>query len=201
MKEFWDERFSADNYFYGTAPNKFLTGVSALLPKESHILCIGEGEGRNAVYLASLGHQVTAVDLSVEGQRKARLLAKSKNVHLDYYVESLETFDLGRERWDVVVSIFCHLPSELRSQVHARVALALKPQGLLLLQSYNPLQLEYKTGGPKDLNMLYTDDILKADFPAFEWIKLENTLEEIFEGAGHQGMSSLLSAVARKVVD
>ena len=201
MKEFWDERFSADDYFYGTTPNKFLTDVSMLLPKESQILCIGEGEGRNAVYLASLGHHVTAVDLSIEGQRKAQLLAKSKNVHLTYYVESLETFDLGTEKWDAVVSIFCHLPSELRAQVHARLAKALKPQGLLLLQSYNPRQLEYKTGGPKDLDMLCTDDILKADFPRFEWIKRENTLEEIHEGAGHQGMSSLLSAVARKVVE
>jgi 2-polyprenyl-3-methyl-5-hydroxy-6-metoxy-1,4-benzoquinol methylase len=201
VKDFWNERFAKNDYFYGVTPNKFLASVAGLLPEKSNILCLGEGEGRNAVYLASLGHQVSAVDLSSEGQRKAQMLAKANHVHLNYTVESLETFDLGVGKWDAIVSIFCHLPTALREQVHARVQVALKPHGLLVLQSYNPKQLEYNSGGPKDIQMLYTEDILRSDFPRMEWIKLENSLEEISEGAGHNGMSSLLSVVGRKVVE
>ena len=198
MKDFWNERFGAQAYFYGKGPNKFLKDSAYNLPPSSRILCLGEGEGRNAVYLATLGHQVTAVDLSDEGKKKAELLAQEQHVSLNYIVADLASFDFGDQKWDAIISIFCHLPSGTRQLVHQKVIKGLKADGKLIIQSYNPEQLKFNSGGPKDINMLYTKEILLNDFPAFSWQKLENSMEEIQEGVGHQGMSSLLSGIGVK---
>ncbi len=198
MKDFWNERFGNEAYFYGKSPNQFLKDSAHHLPPSSRILCLGEGEGRNAVHLATLGHQVTAVDLSDEGKKKAELLAQEQHVSLNYIVADLATFDFGDQKWDAIISIFCHLPPETRQLVHQKVIKGLKTGGKFIIQSYNPEQLNFNTGGPKDINMLYTKEILLNDFPAFSWKKLENSMEEIQEGIGHQGMSSLLSGIGVK---
>lgn len=197
MKEFWNERFASEEYFYGVHPNKFLASVSGIFPQGAKILCIGEGEGRNAVFLATLGLDVTAVDFSEEGKKKSLALAEKNKVKLDYHISALENFDFGQGQWDVVVSIFCHLPSTIRCHVHRKMQASLKKGGLVILQSYNPKQLEYNTGGPKDLSMLYTPELIREDLNIISWIKLENSLCEISEGKGHQGMSSVLSGVGR----
>jgi SAM-dependent methyltransferase len=198
MKDFWNERFAPQVYFYGKAPNQFLIDSAHYLSPSSRILCLGEGEGRNAVYLATLGHQVSAVDLSDEGKKKAELLAQEQHVSLNYIVADLASFDFGDQKWDAIISIFCHLPADIRQLVHQKVFNGLKTGGKFIIQSYNPEQLKFNTGGPKDINMLYTKEILLNDFPSFNWKKLENSMEEIQEGIGHQGMSSLLSGISVK---
>jgi 2-polyprenyl-3-methyl-5-hydroxy-6-metoxy-1,4-benzoquinol methylase len=200
MKEFWDERYIAKEYFYGIHPNHFLTTVVGLLPAKANILSIGEGEGRNAVFLASLGFKVTAVDYSAEGKNKALALAQQNNVEIDYQVSDLEKFNFGIQKWDAIVSIFCHLPAGIRTSIHSQLEKSLRPNGLLILQAYNPKQLEFKTGGPKDISMLYTEAGVRDEFKQLEWIKLENSLTEISEGQGHQGLSSVLSGVGRAIV-
>ena len=198
MSDFWNERYSRTDYFYGTEANKFLVSVTEMIPKGSKILCIAEGEGRNAVLLASHSHQVMAVDSSIEGKKKALALASKMGVEIDYQLASLEHFDFGEDKWDAIVSIFCHLPATIRPAIHQKIEKALKPHGLYIFQSYNPKQLEFNSGGPKEITMLNTDESIKSEFSALKWIKLENSLEEIFEGTGHKGMSSLLSGIGIK---
>jgi len=199
MKEFWNERYEKKEYFYGTDPNHFLRSISGIFPKKSKILCLADGEGRNSVFLASLGHQVTAVDFSEEGYKKATLLAEKHQVNLNYILSDLSDFDFGLEKWDGVVSIFCHLSPELRSIIHQRVEKSLRPGGIFILESYHPKQLEFSSGGPKDIKMLYTEELLKSDFKNIQWLKLEHNLVEIFEGQGHHGLSCVLDGVARKI--
>jgi 2-polyprenyl-3-methyl-5-hydroxy-6-metoxy-1,4-benzoquinol methylase len=198
MKDFWNERFGSKDYFYGKGPNHFLKQTASNIHPHSKILSLGEGEGRNAVYLASLGHTVTAVDLSEEEKKKAELLAQEHKTHIDYNVSDLRDFNFGEKKWDVIISIFCHLPTDLRALIHKNVYTSLKEGGQFIIQSYNPEQLKYNSGGPKDPQMLYTKEILLHDFPRFKWTKLEDSMEEVFEGRGHQGLSSLLSGIGVK---
>lgn len=195
MKEFWNERYASQDYFYGVRPNEFLATVTGMLHSQSEILCLAEGEGRNAVYLASLGHKVTAVDFSEEGRRKALALAAEKNVDINYILSPLENFEFDIKKWDAVVSIFCHLDRSLRPDIHRKVQSSLKENGLFILQSYTPKQLEYGTGGPKQLSMLYDEADLRSDFPGMKWIRLESTIADIREGSGHTGKSSVLNAI------
>jgi 2-polyprenyl-3-methyl-5-hydroxy-6-metoxy-1,4-benzoquinol methylase len=198
MKEMWNERYQKDEYFYGKTPNRFLESVFGLIPKGAQVLTIAEGEGRNAVFLASQGLEVTSIDFSQEGKNKAIKLADEKKVKLKYELCSLEDYDFGEKKWDAVVSIFCHMPALLRQSVHSRIERSLIDNGLFIIQSYNPEQLKNNSGGPKDINMLYTSEILRKDFLTLRWIKLEHSVCEIQEGMGHQGLSAVLSGVAFK---
>ncbi len=198
MSDFWNERYSGADYFYGTQANEFLRSVSDMIPKGSKVLCIAEGEGRNAVFLASHSYHVTAVDSSSEGKKKALALASKMGVEIDYQLSDLVNFDFGEEKWDAIVSIFCHLSDTIRPAIHQKIEKALKPRGLFIFQSYNPKQLEFNTGGPKEITMLNTDESMRSEFSSLTWLKLENSLAEIHEGAGHQGMSSLLSGIGVK---
>jgi cyclopropane fatty-acyl-phospholipid synthase-like methyltransferase len=198
MSDFWNERYSGADYFYGTQANEFLISVSDMIPKGSKVLCIAEGEGRNAVFLASHSSHVTAVDASSEGKKKALALASKMGVEIDYQLSDLESFDFGEEKWDAIVSIFCHLAVTIRPAIHQKVEKALKPNGLFIFQSYNPKQLEFNSGGPKEITMLNTDESMRSEFNSLTWLKLENSMAEIHEGAGHHGMSSLLSGIGVK---
>ena len=198
VKEMWNERFGMSDYFYGTDPNVYLECSVKKFKPAGSILCIGEGEGRNAVYLESQGFKVTAVDFSERGKTKALALAEMKNVTLDYKVADLSTFDFGVERWDAVISVFCHLPPTTRASVHTRIKSSLKPGGIFLLESYNPEQLALATGGPKDLSMLYTSQMMQEDFLGLDWLELKNEMTELHEGQGHRGESSVLRGIAQK---
>jgi len=198
MKEFWNARYQNINYFYGEAPNVFLEKSAGLIPANSKILCLAEGEGRNAVFLAKLGHQVTAVDLSSEGKKKALNLAKKNGVEIDYVESALEKYDFGKNKWDCIVSIFCHLPPEVRKIVHSNAFDSLKSGGIFFLVSYNPAQLKLGTGGPKDVQMLYTPQLLNDDFPALRWEKMSDLVCTLNEGEGHNGESSILTALGVK---
>ncbi len=194
---FWDEKFSADHYIYGTDPNDFLAAQVGAIPK-GRVLCIGDGEGRNGVFLATQGYQVTSVDSSRVGLGKAQKLAAEKGVTLETVVADLNDFDMGHAAWDGVVSIYCHLPEPLRQKVHGNIVRALNPGGVLLLEAYTPKQLEYNMGGPPVVELMYTADILRHDLASLEFEHLQELDREVIEGTHHFGMGAVVQAIAQK---
>lgn len=194
----WDQKYAQEGYWYGEAPNDFVKAMADRLPPRGDVLSIGEGEGRNGVYLATLGHRVTGVDESAVGLAKAKKLAASRGVTIQTIEALLETFDFGVDRWDGIVSIWCHLPPALRRDVHARVVRGLKPGGVVLLEAYRPEQLEYRTGGPSDASMLYRLDDLRRDFTGLDVVHGVEIVRGVREGMAHDGESAVVQFVARK---
>ncbi|MAD45375.1 MAG: SAM-dependent methyltransferase [Oceanospirillaceae bacterium] len=193
----WDERYSTSTYVYGTEPNRFLAENTQRLPK-GKVLCLAEGEGRNAVHLARCGYQVTAVDASEVGRTKALKLAQKHNVSIDYQIADLASFDLGIDQWDGIVSVFCHLPPALRCSVHQRVTRALKPGGVLLLEAYTPNQIRLGTGGPKDESMMMTVALLEKELKPLHFRHLLELQRNVVEGTGHTGTGAVVQAIAVK---
>ena len=194
----WDERYSRPGYYYGAAPNDFLAAMAFVLPPRAEVLSIGEGEGRNAVYLAALGHRVTGVDASAVGLAKARASAAQQGLTITTVLADLAEFDPGHERWDAIVSVRCHLPPDLRERVHRACVAALRPGGVLLLEAYRPEQLRYGTGGPPDPDLLYSLDQLRADFSGLELVHAAEIVRDVREGLVHDGPSAVVQVVGRK---
>lgn len=199
MKDFWNERFGGEDYFYGTSPNAFLASQASRLSPCLSALSVADGEGRNGVWLAEQGLDVRAIDFSEKGLQKSRKLAESRGVSLQTEQVDVHTWDWGENRFDVIVAIFIQFASpQERSALHQAIQRALKPGGLLLLQGYRPKQLEYRTGGPSSVDNLYDADVLRRDFAALEILELREHDSVISEGPGHSGMSALVDLVARK---
>lgn len=193
----WDERYSTAEYVYGTSPNEYLVSVTGRLPK-GRVLCLAEGEGRNAVYLAGQGFDVLAVDGSKVGLAKADKLAEKSGVTIRTQRANLDTYDLGEERWDAIVAIFCHLPPELRSRVHAGVVKALKPGGVFVLEAYTPKQLDYKTGGPPKVELLISAADLTQELKGLTFEHLEEIERDVQEGRLHTGKAAVVQMLAVK---
>lgn len=185
---FWDQQFSTDAYKYGQQPNAFLLQHAPHFPPNSDILVPGDGEGRNGVWLAAQGHRVLSIDASEVGLRKARALAAQRGVHLDTLLADLATWTPAPASADAVVLTYVHLPPNLRPTVHRRLALALRPGGVLILEAFHPRQLSYASFGPKSEDLLYTIDLLRADFSPLlaETLAFEGELT-LDEGPGHRG--------------
>jgi SAM-dependent methyltransferase len=195
----WNQRYSEPGFAYGTEPNDFLAATAErYLSANGEILCLAEGEGRNAVFLARLGFRVTGIDSSEVGLDKARKLAEQHGVDIRTIVADLGDYDLGVERWDGIVSIWCHMPSALRTRLHRSVVAALRPGGVLLLEAYTPKQLEYKTGGPPMVELMMTLAAVRAELAGLELLEAEEKLREVHEGKYHDGLSAVLQVVARK---
>lgn len=194
----WDARYSGEAYFYGKEPNMFLVEQAGRLPSASRILCLAEGEGRNAVYLAGLGHRVTAVDSSAGGLRKAGQLADERGVRIELVEADLATWPMGDAVWDVVVSIWAHVLPELRATVDAAVREAIRPGGLLVLEHYHPRQLSYGTGGPPDARMMATLEALRLAFPGWIEHHAAEREREVREGTGHHGSSFVTQVVLER---
>jgi SAM-dependent methyltransferase len=195
----WNERYSEPGFSYGAEPNDFLAAnVERYLPPKGEVLSLAEGEGRNAVFLARRGFRVTGVDSSAVGLEKAHALAAKHGVEIESVVADLAAFDLGVERWDGIVSIWCHLPSELRARLHRSVVAALRPGGVFLLEAYTPDQLGYKTGGPSTAELLMTLAAVRNELAGLEFLVAEEKLRAVHEGKYHDGMSAVLQVVARK---
>jgi len=196
--EFWNARFAGEEHLYGTAPNAWLVSQAARLRAGSQVLTIGDGEGRNGVWLAEQGHEVTAVDASERGLAKARALAQARGVTVRQVLADLTRWDWPVGAFDAVVSIFVHFDRAARPLVHRSMLAALVPGGLILLEGYTPYQHLYRTGGPQDLDMLVTAWRLKEDFAGAEIMELEETETELSEGRGHSGRSAVVRLIARK---
>lgn len=198
--ERWNTRFSAPDYVFGKQPNAFLAQQAArhLKPGMS-VLCVADGEGRNSSWLAAQGMAVTAFDYSPVGLAKSRALAAERGVQVDLRQGDINAWDWDAVQYDAVAAIFIQFstPPE-RARVFAGLARALKPGGLLILQGYGTRQLAYGTGGPKVLEQLYTDTLLREAFAALDILHLATHDEEVDEGPGHSGMSALVDLVARR---
>lgn len=195
----WNARFAADGFVFGTEPNAFLASQRERLAPGMSALCVADGEGRNSVWLARQGLEVTAFDFSPVGLAKAMKLALQNGVKVDYRQADVNDWDWDAARYDVVVAIFVQFtPPAERSRMFAGMIRALKPGGLLILQGYRPEQLRYATGGPKRVENLYTEALLRESFAALEILHLASHDDVVDEGAGHQGMSALIDLVARR---
>lgn len=194
----WDERYGSDEFLFGTDPNDFLMEVAGQIPKGSKVLCLADGEGRNGVYLAELGHEVTAIDQSGVGLRKARQLAAKRGVTIDTILADLAGYDLGDEQWDCIVSIFFHIPPQLQAVIYPRVISALKPGGLLILESYTPKQLEFKTGGPPVAENMLSETIVRKAFADMNIQRCEELERTVIEGTGHTGHAAVLQFIGAK---
>jgi len=193
----WDERYAADEYVYGLEPNDFLSEYYEEIPP-GEVLCLGEGEGRNAVFLAQKGYQVTAVDSSAVGLEKATRLASHREVQIRTVHADLEEYVIDIERWSGIVSIFCHLPPSIRSLVHRQVPAGLKRGGVFLLEAYTPRQLEYATGGPPVAELMMDTHMLSNELNDLTFSLLEETEREIHEGQLHFGMAAVVQAIGRR---
>ena len=197
--ERWNQRFSGDDYHFGTEPNAFLASQAPRLRPGMSALSVADGEGRNSVWLARHGLRVTAFDISPVGVDKARRLAREAGVEVEHHVSNINEWDWDAARCDLVVAIFIQFASPPeRARIFAGMMRALAPGGLLVLQGYGPRQIEYKTGGPGVLENLYTAELLRAQFAALEILHLAEHDDEIQEGKGHSGMSALVDLVARR---
>lgn len=194
----WDARYSRGDFLYGEAPNDFVAETARRLKPESRVLLLGEGEGRNGLFLASLGHDVTGVDASAVGVEKARAWAERRSLRASFVHADLDAFEFGVDQWDAVVSVWCHLPPELRARVHARSVAALRPLGWFILEAYTPAQLGYGTGGPQVAELLYTLDDLARDLRGLRLVHAVETVREIHEGAVHNGPSAVVQVAAQK---
>lgn len=193
----WDERYSSDDYAYGTEPNAFLAARASRLPR-GRMLCLGEGEGRNAVWLAEQGHEVTAVDASAVGLEKARRLAASRGTTITTVHADLAEYPIEPGAWDGIVSIFCHLPLTLRADLHRRCVAGLRPGGLMLLEAYTPRQVGRGTGGPPSAELMMDAQTLRAELAGLDLMELQEYEREVHEGAFHNGLGAVVQLVARK---
>lgn len=195
---FWDERYAGEGLVYGEAPNGFLASMAERLPHAGQALDIGAGEGRNALFLASLGLDVLAVDQSEVGMRKAERLARERGLTLRTRAVDLQDFDALPASFDVVTSIFVHLPTSLRSVVHRRVQTWLKPGGVFLLEAYSPDQIDRDTGGPKDPDRLASLDVLTSELDGLTVEHRAALVRDVSEGQFHTGEASVVQIFARR---
>jgi cyclopropane fatty-acyl-phospholipid synthase-like methyltransferase len=197
--KFWQERFAGDEYRFGTEPNAFLKSQAHLLRQGERALAIADGEGRNGVFMAGCGLDVLSLDFSPLAQEKARKLAAARGVALQVEQADLTAWAWPPEAYDVVAGIFFQFatPDE-RARIFDGIKRTLKPGGLLLIQGYRPKQLDYRTGGPSQVENLYTRDMLDEAFGGFTSLHIREHDSEIWEGAGHGGLSALIDLVGRK---
>ncbi len=195
----WNKRFQGEDYLFGTEPNEYLQSHAAQFAPASRVLCIADGEGRNSVWLARQGHQVDAFDVSEVGVAKARKLAASAGVHVDYRVADCDDWPWAAQSHDAVVAIFVQFADPpMRERLFANLARSLKRGGMLVLQGHTPKQLDYNTGGPPHLSHLYTEALLRSAFAALQIVELRDYEAGLSEGVRHSGRSALLGLVARK---
>lgn len=193
----WDTRYNSDAFVYGKAPNDFLKENRHHLPK-GKILCLAEGEGRNAVYLAGSGYDVTAVDASRVGLDKAEKLAQESGLSIETVVADLAEYPIESKSWDGIVSIFCHVPEAVRKSLHAKVCSGLKQGGILLLEAYRPEQLALGTGGPPEASMMMTLELLRDELPDLKWVHAEELERDVLEGSLHTGRGAVVQVIGRK---
>lgn len=193
----WDERYSADTLPYGLEPNGFVVEQARHIPS-GPVLCLAEGYGRNAMWLAAHGHAVTAVEQSSVAVARGRALAAERGVAVDFVQSDLAAHDLGEAQWSGIVSVFVHLPPALRADVHARVVRALAPGGVYILEAYAPAQLGYRTGGPRDVSLLMTRDQLVEELAGLDFVVAQEVEREVIEGVLHKGQAAVVQVVGRK---
>lgn len=197
----WDERYSEAGFAFGTEPNDFLRDEFERIPAGGRVLCLAEGEGRNAVFLAQNGYQVTGMDSSKVGLDKAQQLANDRGVTITTQVVDLADYEFGEQQWDGIVVMWVHLPTPLRQQIHAQIAAALKPAGVLILEAYTQQQLEMDAvGGPPATQRDRFGSLatLQNELAELKEVVGVETQRMVSEGTRHQGISAVVQFIAYK---
>lgn len=205
MKEFWNNRYAATDYAYGTEPNQFFKNQLQIHQPTGKLLCPAEGEGRNAVYAAQQGLEVTAFDISEAGRTKAQQLAAANGVRLAYLVGSLDELKFEQSAFDALALIYAHFPAADRSRYHKELARLLKPGAYVFLEAFAKPHLDYRqknpaVGGPGEVDMLLAAEELQQDFQGFDLLLLEEGEVELNEGAYHQGTGFVVRFVGQKII-
>lgn len=191
----WDQRYGEAGYTYGTEPNDFLAGVIGRLP-HGRVLSLAEGEGRNGVFLAEQGFEVTGVDSSAVGLAKAWALAGKRGVNLTTVQADLADYAIAPRSWEVIVSIFCHLSPPVRARLHREAVAGLTPGGALVLEAYTLRQLEFGSGGPKEPALLVSLATLKKELAGLRFEIAQETEREVREGRLHTGCGAVVQVLA-----
>lgn len=195
---FWNTRYKELEFAYGTEPNDFLKQNSNVLKPKSKTLCLAEGQGRNAIFLASQGHNVTAIDYSEEGIKKLQQLASENKLNIDTLCIDLNNYTIEENKWDTIICIFGHFPESIRKTVFTQLYKGLKKGGVLLMEAYHKDQLNYNTGGPQSIELLYSIEDLSTDLNEFKNITFSKVIREIKEGKYHHGESAVIQVKAFK---
>jgi 2-polyprenyl-3-methyl-5-hydroxy-6-metoxy-1,4-benzoquinol methylase len=200
--ERWNARYSAEEFAYGEQPNNFLKEQLEKL-HSGKILFAAEGEGRNAVFAAKLGWEVSAFDISSEGKKKALQLAEINRVIIDYQVGELQTLNYDNEQFDAIAFIYAHFPADIKSLYHKTLDKYLHKNGIVIFEAFSKTHIDYiskneKIGGPTDIAMLFSTDELISDFANYEIYKLEEQEIELHEGLFHNGIGSVIQFVGQK---
>jgi len=199
MKEFWDSRYDTDQFVYGKEPNLFFASELEKLDP-GNILLPGEGEGRNAVFAASLGWDVDAFDQSAVGSRKALGLARKMEVHLNYKVSGLEDYAFKPEYYEAIGLTYFHASPEVRRFLHKHVQMALVPRGILILEAFHTSQLGNPTGGPPSRDMLFDEEMLLKDFSGLDVLLLEELSVDLNESNLHRGAANIIRFIGKKKI-
>ncbi len=193
----WNERYSEPGFAYGTSPNEFIVTVVDRIPP-GRILSLAEGEGRNAVFLAARGYEVTGVDGSAVGLRKAAELAKERGVAITLIHADLGEFKIEPQQWDAIIAFYCHVPATIRIPLHRAAVQGLKPGGVFVLEAFSKEQLSNDTGGPKAMDMLMSLDELKEELAGLEFIHALQLERDVREGSRHTGLAAVVQILGRK---
>jgi SAM-dependent methyltransferase len=196
-QHFWDERYKEQGFAYGTEPNVFLQSLAARFKPGQRALLVCDGEGRNGVWLAEQGLEVTSVDYSQVGLEKAQQLAREKGTCIETVCADIYSWDWPVAEYDHVILIYAHFRDEHRARIHQHALETLKPGGTLILEAYTREQLDYDSGGPRDINMLYTQEMLETDFSRARIHQLETLIAMLNEGKYHVGDAAIIRLIAQ----
>ena len=196
----WDERYGVEEYVYGREPNLFLKQNVNSIPK-GNVLCIADGEGRNGVWLAKQGYNVTSIDFSSKAIEKIIRLAQENNVLIKAICADLLNYDFGENMYDGVVSIFAHFKVEEINKLHYKYFNALKPNGVFMMEVFAKEQLQLKTGGPKDISLLFDTQDIKKSFPSGKIELLKKDVVYLHEGHIHDGKAVVVRAIVKKYLE
>lgn len=194
----WDQRYDVPEYIFGETPCEWLTMNAHRFPASGDALALGDGDGRNGVYLTEHGLRVTSVDLSSVGLAKTRRLAESRGRSVTTVCADLADYPIEPGSLDLIVSIYCHLPKDVRTITHARCVEGLRSGGLFILEAFNQQQLGRRSGGPQTTDLLYDIDELLEDFQQLEIVEALTGLCDLNEGDRHKGLGQVVRLVLRK---
>lgn len=197
MKDFWEQRYREPIYAYGIHPNEFFKEIIGQIPP-GKVLLPAEGEGRNAVYAATKGWDVTAFDFSGEARQKALELAKKNRVSITYDTLDVRDFSAPDATYDLIGLSFTHIPAALRPAFHRALVKSLRPAGRIVLEAFHKEQVQYTSGGPKDPTMLFSLEELRSEFAGLTFQTLEEKIVDLDEGPHHQGKAHVVRMVAVK---
>ena len=196
MKEFWDQRYSEQEFVYGKEPNSFFkTFIDR--EKPASILLPAEGEGRNAIYAAQRGWEVYANDYSRVARDKAIAWAQSESVSIHYELIDLSAWNPSHQT-DAIAMLYVHLKPPLRREIHKNLVGSLKPGGKIILEAFSKDQIHFKSGGPMDIDMLYDVDMIELDFQELDILMLEKLITKIGAGDAHKGKGSIIRLIGQK---